>query len=226
MRIVFLGPPGAGKGTQAVRIAAARGIPHISTGDMLREAADSGSPLGLEAKSFMDRGALVPDGVVIRVVEERTARPDAKQGFLLDGFPRTRPQAEALDAALARRQEALDAVFFFATPEDLIVRRLAGRLICAGRTCAAVYHATNIPPQKAGICDRCGKPLEQRPDDREETVRKRLTAYNQSTSPLIEYYQRRRLLKPVEGAMDIEPLFKVIQDHLDRRAVEGAGSRS
>ncbi len=218
MRIIFLGPPGAGKGTQAARVRAARGIPHISTGDMLRESVASGSAVGREAKGHMDRGGLVPDDVVIRVVEERLARPDCRAGFLLDGFPRTKPQAEALDAALARAGARLDCVFFFATPEDLVVRRLSGRRICANKACAAVYHLQNIPPRQSGVCDKCGSPLEQRPDDLEETVRKRLAAYNKSTSPLIAYYQAKGLLKPVEGAMDIAPLFQVIQEALDQRA--------
>ena len=216
MRILFLGPPGAGKGTQAVRVAAARGIPHISTGDMLREAVASGSPVGHEAKSYMTQGGLVPDELVIRVVEQRIAREDCRKGFLLDGFPRTKPQAEALDAALVRAGQRLDVAFFFATPEDLIVRRLSGRRICANRSCAAVYHVANIPPKKAGICDKCGFPLEQRVDDVESTVRRRLKAYNQETAPLIRYYQDRRVLKPVEGAMDVEPLFTLIQGVLDQ----------
>ena len=216
MRILFLGPPGAGKGTQAARVASARGIPHISTGDMLREAVASGSPVGHEAKSYMTQGKLVPDEVVIRAVEARIAREDCRKGFLLDGFPRTTAQAQALDAALGRAKQKIDVVFFFATPEDLIVRRLSGRRICANKACAAVYHVTNIPPKQAGICDKCGFPLEQRVDDVEKTVRQRLKAYNQETSPLIRYYQDRKVLKPVEGAMDVQPLFAVIQGVLDQ----------
>ena len=222
MRIVFLGPPGAGKGTQAARVASARGIPHISTGDMLREAVASGSPVGHEAQSYMNQGKLVPDEVVIRIVEQRISREDCGQGFILDGFPRTTAQAQALDAALGRAKQGIDVVFFFATPEDLVVRRLSGRRICANRSCAAVYHVTNIPPKEAGFCDKCGFPLEQRKDDLESTVRRRLQAYNQDTAPLIRYYQDRKVLKPVEGAMDVAPLFALIQGVLDSA---GQGAR-
>lgn len=224
MRLVLLGPPGAGKGTQAVRLAQARGLPHISTGDMLREAASSGTPVGLEAKGFMDRGALVPDAVVIRAVEERIAREDCRRGFILDGFPRTRPQAEALDLALlsaaggATAGHGLDAVFFFATPEDVVVRRLSGRRVCGLKSCAAIYHVATMRPKRDGLCDRCGSPLEIRPDDREDTVRRRLSAYNRDTSPLIEYYQQKLLLKPLEGAMDVTPLFEKIQGILSQIA--------
>ncbi len=214
MRVVFLGPPGAGKGTQAVRLAAARGIPHISTGNMLREAAASGSAIGREAKGYMDRGTLVPDEVVIRAVEERLSRPDAAAGFLLDGYPRTVPQAQALDAVLARARARLDRVYYFATPEDVVVRRLSGRRTCSNKSCAAVYHLQTLRPKKQGVCDTCGSPLEGRADDDEERVKTRLSVYHKQTTPLIAYYQRQGTLKPVEGAMDIEPLLAVIQADL------------
>ena len=178
---------------------------------MLRKSAEAGSPVGLKAAGYMHRGELVPDEVVIQAVEERIGQPDCRQGFLLDGYPRTKPQAEALDAALARAGKGLDCVFYFATPEDVVVRRLSGRRICKNKACAAVYHLQTLRPKKQGVCDKCGSPLEGRADDDEEKVKTRLSVYHKQTTPLIDYYQRKGILKPVEGAMDIEPLFAVIQ---------------
>ncbi len=222
MLVIFLGPPGAGKGTQAARLCAARGIPHVSTGDLLRKAGESASPVGKKAAGYMNRGELVPDDVVIQVLEERIGQPDCGKGFLLDGFPRTLPQAQALDALLSRSGSRLDRVFYFATPEDVVVRRLSGRRVCSNTACAAVYHLQNNRPKKQGVCDRCASPLEGRSDDDEEKVKTRLSVYHKQTTPLIAYYQRQGTLKPVEGAMDIEPLFRVIEADLDAAAGEAS----
>lgn len=202
MRVIFLGPPGAGKGTQASRLAIERAVPHVATGDMLREAAASGTPLGLEAKRHMEKGGLVPDQVVIGLVGERLARPDAARGFVLDGFPRTVAQAEALDALLRERGQMLDRVIFFDVRREELLRRLTGRRIC--RRCQTAYHLVSAPPASPGICDRCGGELYQREDDSETTVVKRLDVYQTLTAPLLDYYRRRLLLSPVagEGAID------------------------
>jgi adenylate kinase len=202
VRLVFLGPPGAGKGTQARALAQEWGVPHVATGDMLRAAAAAGTPLGRQARAFMERGALVPDDVIVGLIAERLAEPDAKRGFVLDGFPRTIPQAEALDRLLAERDQGLDRVIYFDVPEDELLRRLTGRRSCPA--CQATYHVTANPPRRAGVCDRCGAELVQRPDDREDTVRTRLRVYADQTAPLLDYYRRRGLLVTVTGAGSIE----------------------
>lgn len=202
MRLVFLGPPGAGKGTQARALAQEWGVPHIATGDMLRDAAAAGTPLGRQARAFMERGALVPDDVIIGLIAERLGEPDAKRGFVLDGFPRTIPQAEALDRLLAERDQGLDRVIYFDVPEDELLRRLTGRRSCPA--CQATYHVTANPPRRPGVCDRCGTELVQRPDDREDTVRTRLKVYAEQTAPLLEHYRRRGVLATVAGAGAIE----------------------
>lgn len=202
MRLVFLGPPGAGKGTQARALAQEWGVPHIATGDMLRDAAAAGTPLGRQARAFMERGALVPDDVIIGLIAERLAEPDAKRGFVLDGFPRTIPQAEALDRLLAEREQGLDRVIYFDVPEDELLRRLTGRRSCPA--CQATYHVTANPPRRPGVCDRCGTELVQRPDDREDTVRTRLKVYAEQTAPLLEHYRRRGVLATVAGVGAIE----------------------
>ncbi|HEY8414917.1 MAG TPA: adenylate kinase, partial [Thermaerobacter sp.] len=188
MRWIFLGPPGAGKGTQAARLAERAGVPQISTGDMLRAAVRAGTPLGLEAKRYMDAGQLVPDDVTIAIVRERLAQDDCRRGFLLDGFPRTVPQAEGLAAALEELGVGLDGVLYFDVPDEVVVERLSGRRVCP--ECQATYHVRFDPPREAGRCDRCGAALVQRHDDREETVRERLAVYRRQTEPLVDYYHR------------------------------------
>lgn len=202
MRIVLLGPPGAGKGTQAVRLAEKAGVPHISTGDMFRQAVREGTPLGREAKAYMDRGALVPDEVTIGIVRERLAKDDAAKGFVFDGFPRTTVQAEALDRILAELERPLEAVVNLVVPDEEIVRRLAGRRVCP--QCGATYHVAFNPPAEPGRCDRCGAELVQRHDDREETVRERLGVYHRQTAPLVDYYREAGLLVQVDGTGDVD----------------------
>ena len=195
MRVIFLGPPGAGKGTQARMLAAGWGVPHIATGDMLREAVANETKL--EAKVYMARGDLVPDKVVIGVVAERLEQTDARKGFLLDGFPRTVAQAEALESLLKDRGLELDRVIFFQVSPEELVRRLSGRRVC--KRCASNFHVLSAPPEADGVCDRCGGELYQREDDREATVRGRLEIYGERTSPLLDYYRNQGLLQPVTG---------------------------
>jgi adenylate kinase len=202
MRVIFLGPPGAGKGTQAGMLAAEWGVPHIATGDMLREAVANETRLGLEARAYMDRGDLVPDEVMIGVVAERLEQPDARKGFLLDGFPRTPAQAKALERLLKDRGLELDRVVFFQVSPEELVRRLSGRRVC--KRCASNFHVLSAPSKMAGVCDRCGGELYQREDDREATVRDRLEIYGKRTSPLLDYYRNRSLLLPVAGEGALE----------------------
>ena len=197
LRVIFLGPPGAGKGTQAQALAREWGVPHVATGDMLREAVAARTPLGLEAKRHMDSGGLVPDEVVIGLVGERLAQPDAKAGVVLDGFPRTVAQAEALDALFARKGLSLDRVVYFNVSRDELLRRLTGRRVC--RACGRTYHLVSAPPKVADKCDACGGELYQRVDDSEATVATRLDVYQKQTSPLLEYYRGRNLLAEVAG---------------------------
>lgn len=197
MRVAFLGPPGAGKGTQARELAQAWRVPQIATGDILREAVAAGTPLGHEAKRYMDQGALVPDDVIVAVVKERLARPDARRGFVLDGFPRTIGQAEALTQILKELGPELDAVVYFDVPEAELLRRLTGRRVC--RQCGSTFHMVSAPPAKPGVCDRCGGPLYQREDDSEATVANRLRVYERQTAPLLDYYRDRGLLRSVRG---------------------------
>ena len=195
--MAFLGPPGAGKGTQARRLAARWGVPAIATGDMLREAVAAGSPLGREAKGYMDQGALVPDDVIIRMMGERLGRADARPGFILDGFPRTIAQAEALAKLLKDLGQTLDTVVYFDVSEPELLRRLTGRRVC--RKCGHTYHLVSNPPKRAGICDACGGELYQRDDDSEATVRNRLQVYQRQTAPLLDYYRQRNTLTTVAG---------------------------
>ncbi len=209
LRVVFLGPPGAGKGTQARQLAQEWGVPQIATGDMLREAVANKAPLGLEAKRYMDSGGLVPDEVVIGLVGERLEQADAKAGCVLDGFPRTVAQAEALDALLQRRGEALQRVIFFAVSRPELLRRLTGRRIC--RQCGTAYHMVSAPPRVAGTCDKCGGELYQREDDAEATVAKRLDVYQTQTAPLLDYYRRRGVLTSIQGEGKVESIGAAIR---------------
>jgi adenylate kinase len=197
VRVIFLGPPGAGKGTQAGELAREWAVPHIATGDMLRVAAARGTRLGLEAKRYMDTGALVPDDVVIGLVGERLGEPDAARGAVLDGFPRTAAQAEALDGLLGGKGAGIDRVVFFAVSRNELLRRLTGRRVC--RQCGATYHVVSAPPRVAGVCDRCGGELYQREDDSEAAVARRLDVYANQTAPLLDYYRRRGILSEIAG---------------------------
>jgi adenylate kinase len=197
VRVAFLGPPGAGKGTQARDLAQEWGALHLATGDMLREAVAAGSPLGREAKSYMDQGALVPDDVIVRMMAERLGAADAGRGFILDGFPRTIAQAEALARLLKDLGQTLDTVVYFDVSEPELLRRLTGRRVC--RACGHSYHVTSNPPKRAGVCDACGGELYQRDDDGEATVRNRLEVYRRQTAPLLDYYRQRNLLVTVSG---------------------------
>jgi adenylate kinase len=208
MRLILLGPPGAGKGTQGQRIAARYQIPRISTGDMLRAAAQRGSMIGLQAKQYIDQGLLVPDGVMIDLVEERLLEPDCRDGFLLDGFPRTEVQASALDAFLCEEQLKLDAVIDLEVNEEELIRRLTGRRVCA--VCLTNYHLTFAPPRVPGRCDREGAPLTQRDDDRPEPIRQRMQVYKRQTAPVLDYYRREGLLYPIDGMLSEEEVARRI----------------
>jgi len=210
MRLVLLGPPGAGKGTQAQKLAGQLHLPHISTGDILRQAVKKGSRLGLKANDFMVSGALVPDELVVEMVLERMKMSDARAGFILDGFPRTRPQAQALEKALSAEGLRLDLVIYMETSRDVIVSRLSGRRIC--RNCGANYHVKNIPPKREGVCDHCGGELYQRDDDKKDTVIKRLEVYEKETADLIEYYRAKSCLRTISGDLDVAQGNKVIKD--------------
>lgn len=208
MRMIFLGAPGVGKGTQADFIASRFQVPKISTGDLLREGVANQTPLGLKAKGYMDRGDLVPDDVVIGLVQEKLRSEECGSGFLLDGFPRTVAQADKLSELLAGKGLSIDHVVHFVLPREEIVRRLSGRRNCS--KCPAVYHMESIPPKRNGVCDQCGSDLVQRSDDRPETVQSRLTVYEQQTAPLIEYYKRKDLLFELDGSGSVE----TVQDRL------------
>ncbi len=209
MRLVFLGPPGAGKGTQARELAAELGVPHVATGDMLREAVGAGTPLGLEAKRYMAAGALVPDAVVIGLIAERLQKPDAKHGFILDGFPRTIPQAEGLDHLLKDLGQSIERVVFFEVGERELLRRLTGRRVCP--KCGGTFHVAFAPPKTEGRCDHCSSELVQREDDREATVRRRLEVYAQQTALLLDHYRDRHLLSAVPGEGDVTAVRRAIR---------------
>ncbi len=197
LNLILLGPPGAGKGTQAERLRDDFDLPYYATGDILRAAVKEGSELGLEAKEYMDRGDLVPDDLVSRMIGARVDRPEARDGFILDGFPRTIPQAEALAAALEPLGRRLTAVLSIEAPDDAVVRRLSGRRMCEKR--GHVYHVEFDPPKNEGFCDQDGSVLVQRDDDKEETVRHRLEVFHEQTKPLIDYYEKRGLLRRFDG---------------------------
>jgi adenylate kinase len=205
MNIILLGPPGAGKGTQAKMLVEKYQIPQISTGDILRAAVKEGSPLGKEAKACMDKGELVPDSVVIGIVEERIQQPDCAKGYMLDGFPRTVPQAEALDGMLKNLSSQIDHVVSIEVANEELVGRLTGRRTC--RDCGAGFHVMFDPPEKEGVCDKCGGELYQRDDDNVETVTSRLEVYESQTLPLIDYYTAKGKIRPVDGVGDIKEIF-------------------
>ncbi len=205
MKIIMLGAPGAGKGTQAARIAKALNVPHVSTGDIFRYNVSQGTELGKEAKVYMDQGLLVPDELTIRMLLDRISREDCKDGFVLDGYPRTIPQAEQLTAALAARGEAVDAAVDIEVPDEVIVERMGGRRACL--KCGATYHIQYAPPVKEGVCDRCGEPLVLRTDDAPETVQKRLNVYHEQTEPLIGYYTKEGVLREVDGTQSPDGVF-------------------
>jgi len=214
LKIILLGPPGAGKGTQAKSISQAYSIPHISTGDIFRKNISEKTPLGVEAKGYMDKGQLVPDELTINLVKDRLTQEDCKNGFLLDGFPRTVKQAEALDAFLDKNKMAIDAALLIDVPSTLILERMTGRRVCP--ECGASYHIKNIPPKVEGICDLCGASLIQRKDDNEETVKERLNVYERQTQPLVEYYKEKGKLISADGTKDIDVVFSDIRNMLGR----------
>lgn len=214
MKIILLGPPGAGKGTQAKSISQAYSIPHISTGDIFRKNISEKTPLGVEAKGYMDKGQLVPDELTINLVTDRLTHEDCKNGFLLDGFPRTVKQAEALDAFLNENKMAIDAALLIDVPSTLILERMTGRRVCP--ECGASYHIKNIPPKVEGICDLCGASLIQRKDDNLETVKERLDVYERQTQPLVDYYKEKGKLMSADGTKDIDVVFSDIRNMLGR----------
>ena len=217
MRLIFLGAPGVGKGTQAQRLAAEEGIPQISTGDILRDAIKRGTPLGAQAKSYMEAGKLVPDDVVIGIIRDRLSHADAASGFILDGFPRTVAQAEALDRLLQESKE-MPQVMNFEAPNEEIVRRLSGRRSCPN--CQAVYNLDHAPPRANGLCDACGGALIQRTDDKPETIAARLKVYEQQTSPLVEYYKRRGLLRRLDATASIDAVYDSLRSLLHAARVD------
>ena len=212
MKLIMLGAPGAGKGTQAKKIAAKYGIPHVSTGDIFRANIKEGTELGKKAKAFMDKGELVPDELTCDLVVDRISKPDAAKGYVLDGFPRTIPQAESLTKALENRGESIDYAVNVDVPDENIINRMGGRRACVG--CGATYHVVNMPPKKEGICDHCGEKLVLREDDKPETVKKRLQVYHDQTKPLIEYYDKKGSLLTVDGTLDINVVFEKITEVL------------
>ena len=208
MKIIMLGAPGAGKGTQAKKIAEKCGIPHISTGDIFRANIKNGTELGKKAKTYMDQGLLVPDELVCDLVVDRIQQDDCKKGYILDGFPRTIPQAESLDKALQAIGEKMDYAIDVEVPDENIVKRMGGRRACVG--CGATYHLVYAPTKKEGICDACGGELILRDDDKPETVQKRLGVYHEQTQPLIDYHKNQGILREVDGSVDMEDVFKEI----------------
>lgn len=212
MKIIMLGAPGAGKGTQAKQIADKYSIPHISTGDIFRANLKAGTELGKKAKEYMDQGLLVPDELTCDLVMDRIGQDDCKNGFVLDGFPRTIPQAEALDAALAKINEKMDYAIDVDVPDDNIINRMSGRRACL--SCGATYHIVSIPTKVEGVCDRCGSQVVLRDDDQPETVKKRLEVYHEQTQPLIDYYKKQNILKTVDGTQPMEDVFGAIVEIL------------
>lgn len=217
MRIILFGPPGAGKGTHARILSEKWKIPHLAAGDLLRGHIREATDVGKRAKAILERGELVPDALINELMAEQLEKPAAKRGFILDGYPRTLGQAEALEEVLGRHRERLDSALYFKTSEEVVVERLSGRLVCP--QCGANFHIRNIPPKKKGICDRCQGPLVERSDDRPETVRHRLKVYEKETAPLLEFYRKRGLLREVPGDFDVSEL----QEEL-AKVLKGAAS--
>ncbi|MDF2952190.1 MAG: adenylate kinase [Anaerocolumna sp.] len=215
MRIIMLGAPGAGKGTQAKRISDKYGIPHISTGDIFRANIKNGTELGIKAKTYMDQGLLVPDELVVDLIVDRLEQEDCTKGYILDGFPRTIPQAEALGIALNANGSNIDFAINVEVPDSNIIHRMAGRRACVN--CGRTYHIVNIPPKAEGICDACGGQLVLRDDDKPETVAKRLDVYHQQTKPLIEYYSSKGILGVVDGTMEMDEVFAAIERLLNKK---------
>lgn len=212
MKIIMLGAPGAGKGTQAKMIADKYKIPHISTGDIFRMNIKNGTDLGMEAKKYMDQGLLVPDELTVRILLDRVAKEDCKDGYVLDGFPRTIPQAEVLEDALNKLGDKIDYAINVEVPDEHIIRRMGGRRACL--SCGATYHIEHVPPKKEGICDQCGQELVLRDDDKPETVQNRLRVYQEQTQPLIDFYMERNVLKSVDGTQDMQDVFHAIVELL------------
>ena len=213
MKIIMLGAPGAGKGTQAKMIADKYKIPHVSTGDIFRMNIKNGTELGMEAKKYMDQGLLVPDELTVRILLDRVAKEDCKDGYVLDGFPRTIPQAEVLEDALNKLGDKIDYAIDVEVPDENIIRRMGGRRACL--SCGATYHIEHVPPKKEGICDQCGEPLVLRDDDKPETVQNRLRVYQEQTQPLIDFYTERNVLKNVDGTQDMQDVFHAIVEILN-----------
>ena len=208
MKIIMLGAPGAGKGTQAKMIAEKYSIPHVSTGDIFRANIKEQTELGMEAKKYMDQGLLVPDELTVKILLDRVAKDDCKNGYVLDGFPRTIPQAEVLDKAVSELNESIDFAINVDVKDENIIRRMSGRRACL--KCGATYHIEHIPPKKEGICDKCGSELVLRDDDKPETVEKRLKVYHEQTQPLIDYYNKKGILREVDGSQDMKDVFNAI----------------
>jgi adenylate kinase len=218
MQILFLGPPGAGKGTQCKRLSASLKLPHLSSGDLLREAVANGTEAGKKAKEFMDKGNLVPDEVLIKMFREKLSSPECAKGFILDGFPRNVPQAKALDGLLKELHKELDSVINLTVDEAKLKERLVGRRSCSNKACGAIYHIKFNPPQKENICDLCGSPLSHRSDDKEEVVAARLQTYREQTAPLIAYYKQRNILKDVDGDGPADQIFFSLEKVVHVRA--------
>ena len=214
MMIVFLGPPGAGKGTQAEAISKGKKIPHISSGNLLREAVEAGTETGIKARHYIEKGLLVPDQIVVDIIKDRILKNDCKAGFVLDGFPRTLSQAKVLDEMLRNLGNRLDIVFYFSVSKENVVQRLSGRLICG--SCGANYHKIYVPSSKDGICDKCGGKLNQRADDKPETVLERLRVYHEQTEGLIEYYKKSGILREITSDdARIEMITRKISDTIN-----------
>jgi len=217
MNIVLLGPPGAGKGTQAIQLAKELNLPHISTGDLLRQNVAGNTPLGKQAKDFMDKGALVPDELVSQMLSQRLGQADTKKGFILDGYPRNLNQAIALDKVLKEKNIGIDFVFYLETSEAIVVQRLSGRLVC--KSCGANFHITNMPPKVKGACDNCGGSLYQRSDDKEETIKKRLEVYKKEVLILIKYYKDKQKLEALssdgEAKIVLDKILNLVKERND-----------